>query len=169
VGHKKIVLVIPPLGELEPGFEIWLPKISTLAKELSINIFCYCNQTTEEAIQEYFRHRKHKCGFSFSDGYDLPDMQMLQKYVTSEDMLIYVAARRSSVSYDNCMENIQERLDRQFQKNSKIIIYPRTHHIDSKFSEYSDINSETLNQGLERFQKLGRNIGNLFKKDHHKD
>lgn len=166
VGHKKIVLVIPPLGELEPGFEVWLPKINTLAKELSINIFCYCNQTTEVAILEYFRHRKHKCGFSFSHEYSLPDMQMLQKYVTSEDMLIYVAARRSSVSYHNCMENIQERLDRQFQKNSKIIIYPRTHHIDSKFSEYSDINSETLNQGFERFQKLGKNLGNLLKREH---
>lgn len=168
VGHKKIVLVIPPLGELEPGFEIWLPKINTLAKELSINIFCYCNQTTEAAVQEYFRHRKHKCGFSFSDEYNLPDMQMLQKYVTSEDILIYVAARNSSVSYDNCMENIQERLDRQFQKNSKIIIYPRTHHIDSKFSEYSDINSKTLNQGFERVQKIGRELGNLLKRDHHK-
>ncbi|MDO8928672.1 MAG: hypothetical protein Q7W54_06765 [Bacteroidota bacterium] len=75
VGHKKIVLVIPPLGELEPGFEIWLPKINTMAKELSINIFCYCNQTTEVAIQEYFRRRKHKCGFSFSDEYSLPDMK----------------------------------------------------------------------------------------------
>ena len=82
-------------------------------------------------------------------------------------MLIYIAARRASVSYDNYMENIQERMEKQFPKNSKIIIYPRTHHIDSKFSEYGDINPETLNHGLERFQKLRKNIGNLFKKDHH--
>ncbi len=167
VAHNKIILIVPPLGELEPGFEIWLPKINTLSKELSLNIFCYCNATTNLAIHEYFRHRKHKCGFSFSEEYNLSDLQILQKHIAPEDMLIYVAARRASVSYDNCMENIQERMEKQFPKNSKIIIYPRTHHIDSKFSEYGDINPETLNQGLERFQKLGKNIGNLFKKDHH--
>jgi hypothetical protein len=155
------------LAELEPGFEIWLPKINTLSKELSINVFCYCNSITREAIQEYFRHRKHKSGFTFSEEYDLPDLQLLQRYVTPEDMLFYIAARRTSVSYENCMENIQERLEKQFPKNSKVIIYPRVHHIDSKFSEYGDINPETLNQGFERVQKIGKDLGNLLKRDHH--
>jgi Kef-type K+ transport system membrane component KefB len=167
VNHNRIVLVCPPLAELEPGFEIWLPKINTLSKELSINVFCYCNSITREAIQEYFRHRKHKSGFTFSEEYDLPDLQLLQRYVTPEDMLFYIAARRTSVSYENCMENIQERLEKQFPKNSKVIIYPRVHHIDSKFSEYGDINPETLNQGFERVQKIGKDLGNLLKRDHH--
>jgi len=166
VGHNKIVLVCPPLGELEPGFEIWLPKISALSKELSLNILCYCNPTSKAAIIEYFHQRKHKSGFTFSDEFDLPDLQLLQKQVSAEDMLIYVAARRTSVSYENCMENIQEKLEKNFATNSKIIIYPRTHHIDSKFSEYGDINPESLNQGFERVQKIGKDLGNLLKRDH---
>lgn len=166
VGHSKIVLVCPPLGELEPGFEIWLPKISILSKELSLNVLCYCNATTKEAIIEYFHHRKHKSGFTFSTDFDLPDLHLLQNQVDPEDMLIYVAARRTSVSYENCMENIQEKLEKNFTGNSKIIIYPRTHHIDSKFSEYGDINSEPLNQGFERFQKIGKDLGNLLKREH---
>ncbi len=166
VGHTKIVVVNPPLAELEPGFEIWLAKVNTLSKELSLDIFCYCNSTTREAIHDHFRHRKQKCGFNFSDRYNLSDLQLLQKYVTPESMLFYIAARRTSVSYDNCMENIQERLEKQFPKNSKIIIYPRAHHIDSKFSEYGDINPEPLNQGFERVQKIGKDLGNLLKREH---
>lgn len=166
VGHNKIVLVCPPLGELEPGFEIWLPKINVLSKELSLNVHCYCNSTSKAAIVEYFHHRKHKSGFTFSDEFDLPDIQLLQKQVNAEDMLIYVAARRTSVSYENCMENIQEKLEKNFAPNSKIIIYPRTHHIDSKFSEYGDINPESLNQGFERVQKIGKDLGNLLKREH---
>jgi len=168
IGHNKIVVVCPPLGELEPGFEIWLPKINVLSKELSLNVHCYCNSTSKAAIVEYFHHRKQKSGFTFSDKFDLPDIQLLQKQVNAEDMLIYVAARRTSVSYENCMENIQEKLEKNFPGNSKIIIYPRTHHIDSKFSEYGDINSEPLNQGFERVQKIGKDIGNLLKRDHGK-
>jgi len=60
VGHNKIVLVCPPLGELEPGFEIWLPKINVLSKELSQNVHCYCNSTSKAAIIEYFHHQKQK-------------------------------------------------------------------------------------------------------------
>jgi Kef-type K+ transport system membrane component KefB len=167
VGHNKIVVVCPPLGELEPGFEIWLPKINMLSKELSLNVFCYCNSTSQEAIHEYFKHHKHKCAFGFSEEFDLPNLQLLQKQVTPEDMLIYIAARRASVSYENCMENIQERLEKQFPHNSRLIIYPRAHHIDSKFSEYGDINPESLNQGFERVQKIGKDLGHLLKRDHH--
>ena len=168
INHKKMVVVCPPLGELETGFVIWLSRVSVLSKELSLNIFCYCNQKSKDAIDLYFAKRMQVSGFDFSEKFDLDNLQFLQQYVSPEDMLVYVAARRASVSYDNCMENIQERLDRQFGKNSKIIIYPRTYHIDSKYNEYGDINPEPLSQGIEKFQKFGKELGNLFKRDNHK-
>lgn len=168
INHKKMVVVCPPLGELETGFEIWISRVSILSKELSLNIFCYCNRKSKEAISLYFDERKQMSGFEFSEDFDLDKLQILQQYVSPEDLLIFVAARRSSVSYDNCMENIQEGLDKQFAKNSKIIIYPRTYHIDSKYNEYGDINPEPLSHGIEKFQKFGKGLGNLLKRDHHK-
>jgi len=168
IGHKKIVVSCPPLAELEPGFDIWLPKIHALAKELSLNVLCYCNAETKEAVNEYFKHHRQKSGFAFTAEFDFEDLQMLQNQITEEDLLLYVAARRTSVSYNNCMENIQDKLERKFNANSKILIYPRTHHIDSKFSEYGDIYSEKLNQGIEAVQKIGKDLGNLLKRDHGK-
>jgi hypothetical protein len=167
VGKKKIIVVCPPLGELEHGFEVWLSKISVLSNELSQDVFCYCNAKSKAAITEHFHQRKLNSGFSFSDQFDLPNLHILQQYVFPEDLLIYIAARRTSVSYENCMEYIQERLDKQFAKNNKVILYPRTYHIDSKYNEYGDINAEPLNQGLEKFQKIGKDLSNLFKREHH--
>jgi len=166
VNHKKMVVVCPPLGELEPGFEIWLSKSLLLSKELSLNIFCYCNHKSKEAINGHFNHRKQNGGFTFSDEFDLPNLKVLQKFVMPEDMLIYIAARRTSISYDNCMDNIQEKLEKQFGTHSKIIIYPSTFQIDSKFSEYGDIDHESLNQGFERVQKIGKDLGHLLKREH---
>lgn len=151
VGHSKIVLVCPPLGELEPGFEIWIPKVNNLSKELSLNVHCYCNSTSKEAIVDFFHHRKQKSGFTFSNEFELTDLQKMKNHVGSDDLIIYVAARRTSVSYDNCMENIQEKLEKNFPDHSKIIIYPRTHHIDSKFSEYGDIIRINTSDGLRFF------------------
>jgi Kef-type K+ transport system membrane component KefB len=160
VGHKRIVLSCPHLAELEPGFEIWLQKINLLVKELSQNVFCYCHAETKKAINEYFGRHRQKSGFVFSNEFDLEDFSLLQKYVSPDDLLVYIAARRTSVSYDNCMESIGEKLERNFMPNSKIIIYPRAHHIDSKFSEYEDIDT----QGLGRVQRIGQNLGNLLKR-----
>ena len=166
--HNKMVVVCPPLAELEPGFETWLSKISVLSKELSLNVFCYCNPKSHEAINHQFTQRRHNSGFVFSEKFDLDDFQLLQQYVSPEDLLVFIAARRASVSYDNSMENIQERLERQFGTNSKIIIYPRTYQIDSKYNEYGDINPEPLNQGIEKFQKLSKDLRNLLNRENRK-
>jgi len=168
INHNKIFVVCPPLGELEPGFEIWLPKVVALSKELSIGVYFHCNLTTKFAIEDHFKQKKQKSGFTFSNQFELSDIEQIRKLLKQEDLLIYISARRNSVSYDNCMENIPDRLEKEFSSNSKIVIYPRTHHIDSKFSEYGDINPETITHGLEKVQKLGKDIGNLLKRDHHK-
>ena len=121
-----------------------------------------------EAIKIHEKQHKLNALFAFSDEFELPNLKHLHRYVADEDLIVYIAARRNSVSYDNCMDNIQEKLEKQFSTHSKIIIYPRSYHIDSKFSEYSDIDPETLNQGFEKVQKLGKGLGNLLKRDHRK-
>ncbi len=168
INHKKMTIIFPPLGEFEPGFEIWITRMSLLSNELSLNIFCCCNQKSKEAINHYFDKRKQKSGFAFSEDFDLNNLHLFEQYIFPEDILIYVAARQSSVSYDNAMENIQEKLDYYFSENSKIIIYPRSYHINSKYNEYGDMNPEPLNKGIETVQKLGKGLGNLLKRDHHK-
>ncbi len=169
VSHKRLVVVCPPLGELEHGFGIWLTRMSALSKELSLDIFCYCNSKSKEAITTQLKQYKLGVSVSFSPSFDLPDAVLLHQYVLPEDLLVYIAARRASVSYDVCMENIQEKLEKEFDSTSKIIIYPRTYHVDSKYTEYGEMNAEPLNQGLEKVQKIGRDLGNLLKRGHQKN
>lgn len=162
--HHRMVVICPPLAELEPGFNVWVSKISHLSSELSLDVHCYCNLKSKEAIEGQFKQRKLISGFFYSDAFDLDDLPLIQNEVVPEDMIVFIATRRSSVSYDNSMENIQERLERLFNANSKIIIYPRTYQTDSKYNEYRDINPEPLSQGIEQVQKIGREIGNLLKR-----
>ena len=166
VGHKRLILACPPLGELEHGFEIWLSRVSKLSKELSINIFCYCNEKSKVEIVEHLKKLKINVAISFTNEFELSNLDLLHQYILPDDLLIYIAARKTSVSHDNCMENIQEKLEKRFHTSSRIIIYPRTYHVDSKYNEYGDINPDTLNQGFERVQKIGKDLGNLLKRDH---
>jgi len=131
---------------------------------LSINVFCYCNTKTAKAIHEYYQLRKQKCNFDFCSSYNISNLQILKQQTNNNDLLFYIGARRSSVSYDNCMENIQEKLEKIFPQTSKIIVYPQVIQIDSKFSEYGDIDPEPLSQGFEKIQKISNSIGSLLKK-----
>jgi len=163
VRNKRIVLACPPLAELEHGFGIWLTRVTAISKELSIDIFCYCNKKSATAIMEYLKQHKLGLTISFSAEFELANLDTLSQFISPEDLIIYIAARKTSVSYDVCMENIQEKLEKQFSTNSKIIIYPRSIHVDSKYNEYGDMNAEPLNKGIEKVQKIGRDIGQLFK------
>ncbi|MGY8914319.1 MAG: cation:proton antiporter, partial [Flavobacteriales bacterium] len=40
--HKRIVVVLPPLAELEQGFDNWIGKQTKLASELGISVLYYC-------------------------------------------------------------------------------------------------------------------------------
>lgn len=166
--HKRIVVACPPLGELEKGFTIWLTKVSLLAKELSINVYFYCNKKTQEAIKDTLKALKLTPSYEFSYDYDLTNMQLLQDCIFEEDLLLYVSARKSSASYDSYLDNIDEKLEKNFNHYSRIIIYPQTHAIDSKYTEYGEISSEPINQSFETFQKIGKDIGNLLKRDNTK-
>jgi hypothetical protein len=165
VGHKRLVVVCPPLGELEHGFDIWLSRVSKLSRELSINIFFFCNEKSRIEILEHLRMLKIKADISFSKEFELQNLEVLHQHLIPEDLLIYIAARKTSVSHDICMENIQEKLEKQFPSNSRIIIYPRTYHVDTKYNEYGDISSDSLNQGLERVQKIRKELGNFLKRE----
>ncbi len=165
-GHKRLIVVCPPLGELEPGFGIWLTRITNLSKELSTGIFFHCNEKSKSTIQDFLKAQKISAGISFSKEFNLQDLEHLQKLILPDDLLIYIAARRNSISHDNCMENIQDKLDKQFVSTSKIVIYPRSRHIDGKYTEYGDMNAESFNRGFEKIQKIRRELGEIIKGDY---
>lgn len=167
--HKRLVVTCPPLAELEKGFSIWLNKLIQIAKELSCKIYFYCNQKTKESITETFKVLKFSQSSEFSNDFDLYNLQLLHDIVLDEDLLIYVSARKASASYDSYLDNIEEKLEKSFNSYSRIVIYPQTYAIDSKYTEYGEISSKPLNQSLETFQKIGKDISNLLKRDSNKN
>jgi hypothetical protein len=51
-----------------------------------------------------------------------------------------------------------------FEQQDYLLIYPGSIGNDPAFSSYDDINSAPLVAGVETIQKIGREVGNIFKK-----
>jgi Kef-type K+ transport system membrane component KefB len=162
--HKRIVIAVPPLAEHEKGFEYWLMKMAKLAQELSIPIQLYCNDTTENAIVKVIKELKLSASVTFSLFNDWEDFLILARYIREDDLLVFVSARKGAASYINLLENIPNKLSKHFANNSRLVIYPQQFTHDHVIERFDDITGEPLNKSIETIQKIGKGIGNIFKK-----
>ncbi len=122
--HDRLVIIIPPMAELEGGFPLWLSKMSQLAKELATSMLFYGNPATQEAIQKSMKSQRTT---SLPTYYDLLNWESFFDGPPGnykQDLLVFLAAREGSVSYFRGMEDITMKADLAFPKCSKIVIYP---------------------------------------------
>ena len=123
INHKRIFVAVPPLAELEKGFEQWAGKISRLAQELSIPVIYNCNKATQEAILRYEKRRQSNASSHFRELENWEDFLILSKELLPEDLFILISTRKGTVSHINILDNLPSKLEKYFN-NNKIIIYP---------------------------------------------
>jgi hypothetical protein len=93
------------------------------------------------------------------------DFFVLSKVFNLDDLIVLVCARKGAASHMNVLENLPTKLEKHFETNSRIIIYPQQYNQLYCEVRYDDITPDPLRKGIEAAQKIGRGIGNIFKKD----
>ncbi|MDP3359751.1 MAG: cation:proton antiporter [Lutibacter sp.] len=163
--HKRVALVIPPLAEHENGFEQWFTKMSRLAQELSISILLCSNETTRNSVTKLMKKAKLTAAIVPYLFEEWDDFFVLSKVFNQDDLIVLVCARKGAASHMNVLENLPTKLEKHFETNSRIIIYPQQYNQLYCEVRYDDITPDPLRKGIEAAQKIGRGIGNIFKKD----
>ncbi|MDR1678372.1 MAG: cation:proton antiporter [Prevotellaceae bacterium] len=164
---KRIVLLIPPFGEKEHGFVQWFDKVSKLAQELSLPITLFCNHRSQKDIIRMLKKEYSGLTFNFRQFDDWEDFLIVSRYIKSDDLIILASARKGSVSYINLLEQLPFKLEKHFTENNKIVIYPQRYESSLTILQgFDDLSTSTISKGLESVQKMGKNIGSIFKKEH---
>ena len=125
VTQKRIVVLAPPLAEKEIGFETWLQKILKLSKELSISIVFFGLRATYDAVNSKMEIKKWRGSVSFHAFTDWDDFLVLTDFVNADDLLVLISARKNAVSYQKYLDHIPSKLEKHFNSNNKIIVYPQ--------------------------------------------
>jgi Kef-type K+ transport system membrane component KefB len=160
ISLKRISLIAPPLSELENGFSIWLTKLNRLAQELSIPLMIYGEAKTHDAILEQTKKSSLNIQLSFTTFSEWEDILIISRYIKEDDLLVMVTSRKGSVSYENVLENIPSKLEKHFEQNSKILIYPRQQDYSHLSENYEDITRGPLSKGIET---IGKGIQSIFR------
>ena len=164
VNYERIVVVAPMLAELEQTFIQWSERVLRLSKELKIPIHLYGSATAFERFDKVAQANKIDAELKLQELASLEEFYpMYQK--KNSDLIVVVACRAGSVSYDAQMDQILQNMERAFDNNDYLLIYPGSIGNDPAFSNYDDINAAPLVAGVETIQKIGREVSNIFKKN----
>jgi Kef-type K+ transport system membrane component KefB/archaellum component FlaF (FlaF/FlaG flagellin family) len=163
VSYERIVLVAPLLAELEPTFLLWSERILRLGKELNIPIVHYGSQTTYDRLEKVASANKMEAELRFQE-LNAVDEFYPSYQKRSTDFVVVVACRPGTVSYDLQMDLLIQGMEVAFEQNDYLLLYPGTNATDPTFSNYDDINTAPLAAGVETIQKIGREVGSIFKK-----
>lgn len=163
ITHKRIVLITPPLVERELGFESWLEKVTKLSQELSVPIVHYGDTKTQKIIDNQLKAKKLTSSINYVEFNDWEGFLVLSREINDDDLVILISSRKGSVSYTSILQNIPSKLEKYFNQNNKLIIYPKQsdHFYDS--DSYDDVSSAPINKGIETFGKLKKGLGDIFK------
>lgn len=83
---------------------------------------------------------------------------------TEEDLFISVFSRPGAVSSFVGMENLPQKFEKELSKIDHIFVYPAQNNADLSFSSYDDMAGTPINAGVETLQRIGKEVGGIFKK-----
>lgn len=164
VEKKRIVLICPPFADLENSFASWLERVLRLAKELKLELILFTTEYAQKKIAYYISIRKFALDVEYKTIVELDDFFLQNFKIERNDLLVMCAARTGSVSYSINVDAFIPKIEKAFESNDRILIYPSQEIMENVFSNYEDISADAITKGMETIQKIGKEVGSIFKK-----
>jgi Kef-type K+ transport system membrane component KefB len=161
---KRNIIVVPENAEKEIGFPFWLLRIWNIGRNTGVKLVFYASPQTIGYLKEV--NSKHPLDAEFHEFTDWEDFLVLSREVKANDDLIIVLSRKNHLSYNPVMAKIPVYLNKYFQSNNFILIYPMQLGVsDSNDISLTDASMlEPFQENLEILDDIAKNIARLFRK-----
>ena len=119
---KRHLVVVPARAEKEVGFPMWVNKVWNIIHNSGAKAVFYASEDTTMYLKEIYKKRPIEAEFSSFDDWD--DFLSMSREIKSDDTLWVVMSRRERLSYHANMSRIPNYLNKYFQSNSFVLVYP---------------------------------------------
>ncbi len=153
-------VIIPEHAEREVGFPFWLVKIWNIGRHTGARILFYGTEKVLRIIKDIHASHPIEAEFHLFDDWD--DFLVLSSHVKRDDNLFIVMSRENFISWHKNMTNIPKYLNRYFNSNSFILVFPVQQDITG--SHAYNLNNPSMLEPIEKLDEIGRTIGRLFKR-----
>lgn len=157
---KRHIVIVPAEAEKEIGFAFWLIKVWNIARNTGAKLVFYATGKTLKFIEEI--HSKHPVECEFIAFGDWDDFLILSRDLQKNDNLIIILSRKDKPSYHSNMERIPSYLNKYFQDNSFILIYPM--QVGVTDTSRIDLKDPTLLEPIEKLDEIGKTLAKIFRR-----
>lgn len=162
---KRNVIIVPEKAEKEIGFPFWLIKVWNIARNTGGKLVFYASEQTIELLKEI--NKKHPVSAEFNVFTDWDDFLIISRDLRKDDNLLIVLSRKNYPSYNTTMSKIPSYLNKYFEENNYMLIYPIQSEKESHGVQENFLNPslEPFMDNLEKLDEIGKTIARLFKKN----
>ncbi len=164
IAYERIVVICPVDSELEGDFKMWSERIMRLSKELNKKVEVYSSEATFDKWEQVAEANKIKSNTIFKEIESIDDFFVVQDRKNENDLIVVCAARKGSVSYSLVLDQFLSKMDKGFAQNDSILIFPAQNNLENLYSTYDDFDGGAITKGVEAIQKIGKEVGSIFKK-----
>jgi len=157
---RKHIIVVPTNAEDEIGFPFWLLKVWNIARSTGAKLVFYGTIQTIRLIKGI--HLKHPIDAEFNIFDNWNDFLILSRDIRNDDCLMVVLSRPNKPSFHNNMANIPDYLNKYFQQNSFILVYPM--QIGVTDGEIMDMKNPSLLEPITKLDEIAKNIARIFRR-----
>jgi Kef-type K+ transport system membrane component KefB len=164
---NRMVVVVTPGAEREPGFYHWFIRISTIAKTGGLSFHFFASEETIRDLRKLNSHSASPVPATYNEFSNWEDFLILSRELKPNDFFVIVSSRKGHISYDENLERLPYYLSKYFILNSYIIIYPKQLDGDRNLKEKEHSDNFLLDALADQVQvvnKAGGYISRMFKK-----
>lgn len=121
---KGISVIVPPRSEYETGFFKWVSHLCRIASQLGCRIRFYAEDSTAVHLQHVAAKTDAGTLVEVIHVESQPFSERMALKVRHDHLMVVVSARNGSISYDPSFDRLPSLLNRNYSRNSYLVIYP---------------------------------------------
>ncbi len=121
---RRIHILVPPKAQYEGGFTRWNDRLARLAAQLDCRLVYYAPQKTLDCIRAYMTEKHADSRFTEHPFTDWRNLVSMASAVAPDHLVVVIAARRGTLSYQPRLDTLPDLLERYFSNKSLMIVYP---------------------------------------------
>jgi hypothetical protein len=165
VSYEKILVICPKMAELESSFPLWVERVLRMARQLNLKVDLFASASTHERWMKVGEVNRISVETKLTEIEELDDFFLLQSKKSDDDVIVFCAARNGGISYNQSVDNFSAKLDKAYPENDFITVYPSQNSLENIYANYDDFDPSALSKGVEAIQKIGKEVGSIFKKN----
>lgn len=163
---KRMLVVVTPRAEGEPGFAHWFEKLATIAREAGLPLVFYGHPATLKELKDQNQYSASPVKAEYHSFTHWEDFLIFSRHLKANDLFVIISSRKGHISYHHHLDKISYYLTSYFTSSNFLMVYPRQLEHGVKMDDVQHVDSSLLESITENVGKVkpGNYLKRLFGK-----